>query len=811
MATYYLDLEGGNDANDGTSFANRWLTITGGPTAARIAPGDTIRVMASPAPTSLGINGTWSDGPRPATKAIVSSTNATPIAMTVTGHGFSTGDTIQVASHTTNTNANGVWEITVTGADTFTLDGSVGNGVGGAAGTVRNINNSVVRLASSLTANISDCETAWTASANVTATLGTTDFKENKGSASIAVAAAFTTGKAAYFPTGTLNLSGYQQVSFWIKQTAGSVANAGNLSIRLCTDTSGAVSVHTCAVPALGALNQWSCVTVDLATNLNSAIQSVALYIDTDRAAQTFLLDNIIACKAAASADSLTLNSLIGKNTSGETWWGIQSINGKRVILDNGVNTLPTGMRGYAGTTETVTTYKREGIKLAMLASGASIGAVQDSGSTGSLITFEGGYDRTVMSSLSGETWIDGQNGLGNAININSRDYVKVKNLHLARFNAAFGNAGGIGLAIERISANNSTASGMVWLGRLDDCVAAANTNGVGISSGGAIDIGSLTLLSNVSSGLSLSGTAGVIQSVITKNNGGNGVSLLAGTELQVLTSVGNGTGLVFNGHNARVISATIESSTSVAIAFGDFFGNAVMGGSLSGNAAGVTCVTGVGRLRNVTITDSPEVSGFQNFANGSVSSENHDGVVGSHKIFTDSGLIFSQSATRHTASGIAWSMQPTSVNRHELYPLTLPLGPFLVEANVAVTVTCWFYRDNAGLTGRLVCKGGQLTGIAEVIASMSGSAGTWEQLSMSFTPTEAGTAWVEAQFFGGTTYTGTIDDLEISQGSNTFTISLDDAVFGTPFVWNNAQPGGGGGGSVAFSPFNSPVIRGVA
>ena len=56
MATFYLDFEAGSDAADGTTFANRWKTIKDGATAARIAPGDIIRIMGSPAPTSLGMS-----------------------------------------------------------------------------------------------------------------------------------------------------------------------------------------------------------------------------------------------------------------------------------------------------------------------------------------------------------------------------------------------------------------------------------------------------------------------------------------------------------------------------------------------------------------------------------------------------------------------------------------------------------------------------------------------------------------------------------------------------------------------------------
>lgn len=68
--------------------------------------------------------------------SIESSTNATPIEVTMTGHAFITGDEVFICGHTTNTNANGVWTVTKTGANTLTLDGSVGNGVGGATGTV---------------------------------------------------------------------------------------------------------------------------------------------------------------------------------------------------------------------------------------------------------------------------------------------------------------------------------------------------------------------------------------------------------------------------------------------------------------------------------------------------------------------------------------------------------------------------------------------------------------------------------------------------------------------------------------------------
>jgi len=57
MATRYVDLLNGNDANDGSTFALRKKTLTSAATG--LTGGDTIRVMKSPDPTSLGAC-TWS-------------------------------------------------------------------------------------------------------------------------------------------------------------------------------------------------------------------------------------------------------------------------------------------------------------------------------------------------------------------------------------------------------------------------------------------------------------------------------------------------------------------------------------------------------------------------------------------------------------------------------------------------------------------------------------------------------------------------------------------------------------------------------
>lgn len=781
----------------------RWQTITSGATAVRTIPGDTIRVMASPAPTSLGINGTWTSGRLSSTISISSSTNATPIAVTTSSaHGYSTGDTVVITGHTTNTNANGTWTITSTGSTTFTLDGSTGNGVGGASGTVRRRTNTVVTLASALTQNVASFgqagngRTAWTQSTNVTATLLTTDTKEGDSSDSIAVAAAFTTGKAAYKATGTLDLSGYQQISFWIKQTAGIVAIAGDISLRLCTDTTGDTVAHTCNIEGLAILNAWTPITIDLATNLNSSIKSVALYVDTDRGAQTFLLSNIIACKASSSADSLTLQSLIGKNTAGETWWAIQSINGTRVFLDAYPSVTPflagatANNRGYYGTSETVTTFKRETIKTTLAAaSTTNIITTNESGNSTSSIAYEFGWDRTNMTSQNSETWFDGRNGNGYGLNLTGMSYLTFNKLALIRYNIGVYVVNGTNnITINKAIAVNNNLQGFfinhnsnnlnlttnnyyvdwmagnqqayyaqtnVFFNNLYNCRVYSNTNfGVYLNS---LNQGQLSeclvsgcTLANNDRSLYLNGTNNSIFTNCSTTDSAEGFQLYAGTNNIFtncsFTSNVNGISFFNNSSNNKLINCTMSGSPQSIFYY---YGNN-------------------NYLYNCTLSESTEFTGGFNtgiLSNNRLYSHNHDNTTDNHLIFTDYGQIQSNSSVRNTASGISWALSPTNAARSSTYPLDFEIAKVAVAANSLVTVKAWMRRTNTALTAGLRVKGGQIAGVTNDVTSyMTAAADTWEQITLTFTPTAIGVVEILAECYGGTTHTAYVDDISITQ-----------------------------------------------
>lgn len=72
--------------------------------------------------------------------AITSSTDATPIVVTATAHGFTTGQQVMIFGHTTNVVANGVYSVTRLTANTFSLQNIntganiVGSGAGAGSG-----------------------------------------------------------------------------------------------------------------------------------------------------------------------------------------------------------------------------------------------------------------------------------------------------------------------------------------------------------------------------------------------------------------------------------------------------------------------------------------------------------------------------------------------------------------------------------------------------------------------------------------------------------------------------------------------------
>ena len=472
MATIYVDLENGNDSNDGYSFANRKKTLASAVESSTLSAGDTVRMMGSPNPTLVGngdvvdrnSNYIWDKTIHQSQFSF--STTEGETVVNLSKHHLSTGDTVGFAGSISE--VNGHWEITKVDDDNFKLNGFTASSTSlSGSAYMWDKTGSRIKLASAVTQNIASFgprTTAWTASTDVTTNLSTStnasiqnegQYIEHSSSDEIVVSSSFGTGKAAYFATGTLDLSGYQQISFMVSQPSGTKAtpdpllptSAGNYSLRLCSDTQGDTTLHTINFNVYGGTTyRFRPITVDLGTNLNSSIQSIALYIDTDEGAQTIRLNNIIACKASSSADSLTLSSLIGLNTTADPiWYAIESINGTRVLLHC---THPYSNYGYTplqdddltssvywSSSGTKSIYKRETIKTQLFSNAASRLTDHDNrqGSSSNPITISGGWNQTDMSTQTGMTFMDGTTNYGYGLYADS-DYTTYQKLGFVRY-----------------------------------------------------------------------------------------------------------------------------------------------------------------------------------------------------------------------------------------------------------------------------------------------------------------------------------------------------------------------------------------
>ena len=125
--------------------------------------------------------------------------------------------------------------------------------------------------------------------------------------------------------------------------------------------------------------------------------------------------------------------------------------------------------------------------------------------------------------------------------------------------------------------------------------------------------------------------------------------------------------------------------------------------------------------------------------------------------------IFLSESSVRHTASGLAWKLSvATETYITANFPAVFPIAKVYCQANTLKTISVWLRRTNTGLTGKLLVRGAQLAGmtLADYVAPITVAADIWEQVTVSFTPTEAGVVDVEVLLYGGTTYSLYVDHL---------------------------------------------------
>ena len=95
-------------------------------------------------------------------------------------------------------------------------------------------------------------------------------------------------------------------------------------------------------------------------------------------------------------------------------------------------------------------------------------------------------------------------------------------------------------------------------------------------------------------------------------------------------------------------------------------------------------------------------------------------------------------------------------------------LASIAVKANQLVTVSCWVLKDHATNIGAAIfCRGSQLPGVDADITVTKANDTNYQQLTMTFTPTQYGVITIEAKvwYIAGAS-SAYFDDLTVTQGA---------------------------------------------
>lgn len=701
MTTYYVDPAGGNDGNTGLSFAQRIASLAPLATAP-LAPGDEVRLIETP-PVSLGVGLTiLQDAPNGTLSAALTQT-------------LLLGNEVMVPS------AN------VTAANVPLRQ---------AAG---------INLTSELT-----------------------------------VGSAFTTGKIAYYDLGSSqNLSSYDSISLFFETSLD--APAGRFEIRLCSDAIGNTAVNTFALPFTEG-NQWAKLTLPNGGALGNSIRSIAIYAPADPGAVFVRLCDLIACNEA----ELHLQSLVGFNDG--RWYTIAGIDGTALWLrandlDNSqqwyVDDFFESVGAYIGadaTAQTLWALSPLDIGAAIDAGNWNLGSIV--GTDISRIAFGGGWASADMAARTGLTalthyyaYLTSSGAPAFVLGVPAEPdnaYYDISYLGVVdmRFHTgsdvSFKN--GLLLTIWFAFVDELDPAGPLVLDTVWGSAAArVQPANEGFFTPYAVEGRNLDFGGCVDPIFEAPTTYMLFLEDCLFRNIGNPSQLGSGSVLKRVTFTNCGLG--FSGGAVTATGSYLEEV--------DIINSFSVGAALTGRCLLRDCSILGAKLAALVVSETNAQCVLENFTYDAPT------LVDSVQSFQDYPQVIESriggdylanvqhhwagyhesvaDANRHTLSGVAWKISPDRTIENgagdfatnaptEAHPGKFRLGAIAVAADVAKTFTLWAKRDHTAVHLKLVCPGMQVPGApSDVEDALTAAVDTWEQLSISITPTGPGVVelWV--------------------------------------------------------------------
>ena len=250
-----------------------------------------------------------------------------------------------------------------------------------------------------------------------------------------------------------------------------------------------------------------------------------------------------------------------------------------------------------------------------------------------------------------------------------------------------------------------------------------------------------------------------------------NGIYYSSGSNNTITSATCNSNGyygIYYNisSSNNTITSATCNSNNQYGIYYASSSNNVIYSLSTASNAtAGVYSNNGLNIIHNATIAEATKVNTSTTYyANVRVHINNMGGYS---YVYSNYATANSQNASAG-GTGKEWKLAITDAARGTIYPFYIPIARVAVASSGKVTVKVYFKKSGTGIAGALRCRYGQIAwsdGTSDITVTCPNDTSR-NQVTLEFTPTEAGVVEIEAGAWhvSSTSQTVIIDDIEISQ-----------------------------------------------
>ncbi len=238
-------------------------------------------------------------------------------------------------------------------------------------------------------------------------------------------------------------------------------------------------------------------------------------------------------------------------------------------------------------------------------------------------------------------------------------------------------------------------------------------------------------------------------------------------TELSNLNFLRYRNGIYYSNSSSNTITSAIcNSNNQYGIYYASSSNNVIYSLSTASNAtAGVYSNNGLNIIHNATIAEATKVdTSTTYYANVRVHINNMGGYS---YVYSNYATANSQNASAG-GTGKEWKLAITDAARGTIYPFYIPIARVAVASSGKVTVKVYFKKSGTGIAGALRCRYGQIAwsdGTSDITVTCPNDTSR-NQVTLEFTPTEAGVVEIEAGAWhvSSTSQTVIIDDIEISQ-----------------------------------------------